>query len=153
MNGMTHKCVMKSEAGLYKIWPDCCDVILQWICAGLGENTDWIGENYTFGISYKDKMVGGLIFNNYRPNVDVWLTIYSTSPRWCSKFVLKYIFKTCFETLNCRRVNVLVSKSNKRSFDLCRRLGFVKEGFLRQYRENGEDCYIMGMLKKECRWL
>jgi len=144
---------MKSEAGLYRIKPDCGGVIMKWICDGLGEDTDWVGDSYTFGIEYRGQIVGGIIMNNYRKDLDVWLTIYSTSPHWCSKSVLKYIFTTCFETLNCKRVNVFVSKDNQKSLNLCTRLGFKKEGLLRQYRENGQDCFIMGMLKKECKWL
>lgn len=144
---------MKSEAALYRIKPDCGGVIMKWICDGLGEDTDWVGDSYTFGIEYRGQIVGGIIMNNYRKDLDVWLTIYSTSPHWCSKSVLKYIFTTCFETLNCKRVNIFVSKDNQKSLNLCTRLGFKKEGLLRQYRENGQDCFIMGMLKKECRWL
>lgn len=144
---------MKPEAELYSIKPDFDGSIQKWICDGLGENTDWIGDSYTFGICYGGRMVGGIIMNDYRKDLDVWLTIYSVSPRWCSKSVLKYIFKTCFETLNCKRVNVFISKDNSKSLSLCERLGFVKEGLLRQYRENGQDCYILGMLKRECRWL
>lgn len=153
MIGLKRVSDMKSEAELYKIMPDVNGVIAKWICDGLKEDTDWIGDSYTFGIAYKGKMAAGLILNNYRKDLDVWLTIYSVSPHWCAKSTLKYIFKTCFETLNCKRVNVLVSKDNIKSLSLCERLGFVKEGLLRQYRENGQDCYFMGMLKKECKWL
>ena len=144
---------MKAEAALYRIKPDSGGVIMKWICDGLGEDTDWVGDSYTFGIEYRGQIVGGIIMNNYRKDLDVWLTIYSTSPHWCSKSVLKYIFTTCFETLNCKRVNIFVSKDNRKSLSLCERLGFKKEGSLRQYRENGQDCFIMGMLKKECKWL
>lgn len=144
---------MSMEQEYYKIMPDSGGIIKKWICDGLGEDTNWVGDSFTFGVCYRGKMVAGLIFNNYRANLDLWMTIYSISPKWCSKSVLKYIFTTCFEVLNCKRANVLVSKDNHKSLSLCERLGFRKEGLLRQYRENGDDCYIMGMLKKECRWL
>jgi hypothetical protein len=137
----------------YRIMPDCGGVIKKWICTGLNTDMDWVGDSFTFGICYKGKMVGGIILNNYRKDLDVWLTIYSVSPRWCCKKVLKYTFLMCFKTLECKRVNVLVSKDNHKSLSLCERLGFVKEGLLRQYREDGKDCYILGMLKKECKWL
>ena len=150
---MIRRCAMSMEQEYYKIMPDSGGIIKKWICDGLGENTNWVGDSFTFGVCYRGKMVAGLIFNNYRANLDLWMTIYSISPKWCSKSVLKYIFTTCFEALNCKRANVLVSKDNHKSLSLCERLGFKKEGLLRQYRENGDDCYIMGMLKKECRWL
>ena len=153
MTGLKQASDLKLEQALYKIMPDYKGVIQKWICDGLNEDTDWIGDSYTFGICYKGKMVGGIILNNYRKDLDVWLTIYSVSPHWCAKSVIKYTFKTCFEALNCKRVNILVSKDNIKSLSLCERLGFVKEGLLRQYREDGKDCYFMGMLKKECKWL
>ena len=153
MTGLKQESGLKSEPVLYKIMPDFDGVIQKWICDGLKEDTDWIGDSYTFGICYKGKMVGGIILNNYRKDLDVWLTIYSVSPHWCVKSVIKYTFKTCFEALYCKRVNILVSKDNIKSLSLCERLGFVKEGLLRQYREDGKDCYFMGMLKKECKWL
>ena len=144
---------MKSEAELYRIMPDYMGVIQKWVCDGLGEDTQWIVDSFTVGIAYKGKIIAGIIMNNYRKDLDVWLTIYSTDKHWCARSVLKYVFKTCFETLKCKRVNILISKDNHKSISLCERLGFVKEGLLRQYRENGHDCYILGMLKKECKWL
>lgn len=153
MTGLKQVSDTKSVPALYKIMPDCNGVIAKWVCDGLGEDTEWIGDNYTFGICRQGKMVAGIILNNYRQDLDVWLTIYSVDPRWCVKSVLKYTFLVCFKTLDCKRVNVLVSKDNIKSLSLCERLGFVKEGLLRQYREDGKDCYFMGMLKKECKWL
>lgn len=153
MTGLKQESALKPEAALYRIMPDCDGAILRWVCNGLRENTEWVGDSYTFGVCYKGRMVAGIILNNYRKNKDVWLTIYSTDKHWCVKSVLKYTFKTCFETLNCDRVNILVDVDNQKSLSLCERLGFVKEGLLRQYREDGKDCYFMGMLKKECKWL
>lgn len=152
MNGMILKSDTKQDRGLYKIIPDSGGLLKNWICDGLGETSDWVGENYTIGILYDNKLIGGLIFNNYRVNVDIWLTIYTLNPKWCSRSVLRYIFTTCFETLKCKRVGVLVSKDNSKSLSLCQRLGFKIEGLLRQYRENGTDCYILGMLKEENKW-
>ena len=83
---------------------------------------------------------------------DCWLTIYTTTPYWAKRHVLRYIFNVVFNLIKAERCSVLVSKSNQKSFDMCKRLGFVEEGYLRQYRPNGDDCYVMGMLKKECKW-
>lgn len=152
MSGITQALDLKSEQGYCSIIPDCNGVIAKWVCDGLGYDTNWIGDNYTIGIKNKKNIIAGLIFNNYRDNVEVWLTIYSVSPYWCNKKILRYIFKTCFETLKCERVSVLVSKDNSKSLSLCKRLGFKIEGLLRRYRENGKDCYIMGMLKEENKW-
>ena len=143
---------MSREAELCKIWPDSDGIIARWVCAGLGENCDWIGPNLTIGISLGGKMIAGIIFNDLRPGRDVWLSIYSTNPRWCCRRVLRAVFETAFEAMKCRRVSLFVSRGNSASISLVERLGFKKEGMLRQYRDNGEDCFVYGMLKSECKW-
>jgi RimJ/RimL family protein N-acetyltransferase len=144
---------MKSEVELCKIVPDLDGSIAKWVCDGLKENTDWIGANVTIGIFLGGNLIAGIIFNDHRKDIDVWLTIYSIDKRWCTKAVIKYVFGIVFKLMNCRRCNIFISKDNQKSLSLCERLGFKKEGLLRQYRENGTDCYILGMLKSECRWL
>lgn len=136
-----------------KIYADINGDIARWVCRGLGFDENWVGENLTFGFAVDQRMVGGLIFNQYRPDQDVWWTIFSCDKRWCTRSVLKQMFTEAFVHLNCRRINLLVSKKNKHSLNFVRRLGFKKEGVLRQFREDGEDCYILGMLKQECQWI
>lgn len=143
---------MQSEMAYCKILPDSGNIISNWVCEMLGFDNSWVGDNYTIGIELEGKMIAGIIFNNYRKNCDVTLTIYSNNPRWCNKRILKYVFGVCFNKLNCRRVSVLVSKDNAKSLKLCKHLGFKVEGLLRQFRDNGEDCYFMGMLKTENKW-
>lgn len=143
---------MSKAAASCDIVTDSGGLIADWVCKGLGENIDWIGDNLTIGIVSDGKLLAGIIFNNYRPQTDVTLTIYTTNKRWCSKKILKHIFGIAFETLNVRRISLLVSVSNEECLRLVDRLGFKREGLLRQYRENGEDCYFLGMLKNECKW-
>ena len=143
---------MKLELESCKIFGDTDGSVMRWVCAGLGYDTDWVGGNVTMGISLNGKLIAGIIFNDLRPNVDVWLTIYSTDKRWCNRRVLRTVFNLAFEKMGCRRVSLFVSKDNEASIKLVEGLGFVREGLLRQYRENGSDCYVYGMLKQECKW-
>lgn len=151
MSGTTRKCDMTSEVVSYR--PDDTGGVLKWVCDGLGDDVADYGANLTIGVWLGNILIAGIILNDLRNNLDVWLTIYSTNKRWCTKSVVKYVFKIVFELMNCRRCNVFISKDNHASLSLCERLGFKKEGLLRQYRENGTDCYVLGMLKQECRYL
>lgn len=151
MTGLKQASGLKSEPVLCK--PDDSGEVIKWVCAGLGDEVEDYGANLTIGVYLGKKLIAGIILNDHRENHDVWLTIYSTDKRWCTKAVIKYVFGIVFILMNCRRCNVFISKDNHKSLSLCERLGFVKEGLLRQYRENGTDCYVLGMLKKECRWL
>ena len=51
-----------------EIIQDSCGLIAHWVCSSLAESDALVGENYTIGFVEGGKLVGGLIFNNYRPN-------------------------------------------------------------------------------------
>lgn len=133
--------------------PDDTGAVAAWVCAGLGDNIEDYGANLTIGVYLGKILIAGIIMNDHRKDVDVWLTIYSVNKRWCTKAVIKYVFGIVFNLMNCRRCNIFISKDNHASLSMCERLGFKKEGLLRQYRENGADCYVLGMLRTECKWL
>lgn len=135
-----------------EIIQDSCGLIAHWVCSSLGESDAWVGENYTIGFVEGGKLVGGLIFNNYRPNHDVWWTIYTNDKRWCCRKVLRFIFDMAFNVLKCRRISLLVSVSNKACLNLVKKLGFKIEGRLRAFRENGEDAFVLSILNSESLW-
>lgn len=124
-----------------------------WACQNLGDFSPLAGDYFTFAFYRNGKIIAALIFSGYRPNLDVWWTIYSIDKHWCTRNVLKTAFRTAFHQLNCRRINLLVSADNANSLSLVKRLGFVCEGCLRAYRDKGEDALVFGMLKSECHFL
>lgn len=143
---------MNKEAESFRITADSDGSVTKWVCDGLGEGMDWVGGYVTMAVYRGSKLIAGIIFNDIRPGRDVWLTIYSTDKRWCSRRVLRCIFGLVFDEMECSRASLFVSKGNRPSIKLVEGLGFVREGLLRQYRDNGDDCYVYGMLKNECKW-
>ena len=127
--------------------------IARWVCAGLNDEFGWYEQNLTFGFVQDGKLIGGLIFHDLRPHCDVWWTIYCNNRHWCNRKILRQMFAMVFQNMDCRRISLLVSKSNSQSLNFVQRLGFKIEGVLRKFRENGDDCYILGMLREECNWL
>jgi hypothetical protein len=65
--------------------------------------------------------------------------------------LLRTIFSTLFS--QAVRVTALVDPDNERAISICRRLGFVYEGFLRMGVEGRRDALIFGMLREDCRFL
>ncbi len=126
--------------------------IVKWVCDGLHESTNWVGEHVALGIYNENQLIAGIVYNDIRPNQDCWLTAYTCDKRWCSRRILQIIFGFAFDRLQCRRVNALVDTDNEKSIRLLSGLGFRQEGLLRQFRENGKDCFIYGLLKTECKW-
>lgn len=137
----------------YLILPDLSDQIADWVCRGLGLINVWKKQNLSYGFVYNGRLVGGLIFHDLQKHREVWWTIYTTDKHWCNRQMLRQMFAMAFKTMDCRRINILVNKSNQRSYNFVQRLGFVSEGLLRRYDENGEDCYFLGMLREECKWI
>ncbi len=126
--------------------------VVKWVCRGLKEKTDWVGCNVTLGIILHTQLIAGVIIHDIRPLRDAWLTIYSVNQRWCNRRVLRIIFDVVFDFLKCQRVSALVDVENLKSQSLVLRLGFVKEGCLRNFQDNGHDALVYSMLKKECQW-
>ena len=141
------------ESNEYKILSDVDGLIADWVCKGLNFDKNWLGNNITFGFCLGNKFIGGLIFHDIRPKQDVWWTVYSINKRWCNRRMLKKMFETAFQWLSCRRINILVDVDNKDSLNFVEKLGFKREGLLRSYRDDGKDCYLLGMLKDECKWI
>lgn len=143
---------LKTRSPQCEIFPDLTGEVVSFVCDGLGEKTDWVKENIALGIKLDGKLIAGIILNDLNPLINVWLTIYSTNKRWCNKRVLRAIFDTAFNFLNVRRISVMIDEKNKKSQKLAEGLGFVKEGVLRAFAENGENRIIFSMLKQECQW-
>ena len=135
-----------------RIFFDSNGSVVRWVCNNLGENTRWVGQNISLGILLENKLIAGIIINDIRPYVDAWLTIYAQNKRWCTRRVLRTVFDVVFNLLKCRRASVMVDADNTQSRKLVLRLGFVQEGVLRAYQNNGHDGLVYSMLTNECRW-
>jgi len=141
---------MMSDRVLCKV--DETKQTLLYVADGLGDNPDDYLPCLSLNISLNGKTIAGVLLNDLRPGRDVWMTIYSSDKRWATRSVIKYVFGIIFNLMNCKRASVFVTVDNLKSLKMCERLGFRKEGCLRQFRDDGKDCFVMGMLKQECKW-
>ena len=132
---------------------DSTNKVLEFVAGGLRDKVADYIPSLPIGIYQGGELIGGVLINDIRPQRDCWLTIYTTTPYWAKRQVMRYVFGVVFDLIQAKRCSVLVSLSNAISYKMCKQLGFVEEGILRQYRDNGEDCYVMGMLKSECKWI
>lgn len=129
---------------------DQSPLLSQWVMQNLQIPFCEMTPLFSIGFLYQNKLVGAVTFSDYRQNHDVWWTIYTCDKHWCSRRKLSVLFETAFLTLNCERINLIVSADNEASLHLVRKLGFIQEGFLRRFRLNDKkDCYLFSMLKTE----
>ena len=139
----------KDKVYTNKVVPDTGNVITDWVCRQLGYETRWPQQYMTFGVLQGEKIIAGLIFHDIHPMQDVTWTIYSENKTWCKRHIIKEFMRLAFAVFQCRRINILVDTDNQQCLKFVTRLGFKKEGLLRAYRENGKDCYFLGLLREE----
>lgn|GEM_PF-1261429 len=107
-----------------------------------------------FGILKQDKLIGAVVFDNYRPIAkSVCVSIALTDKRALNRQKLRELFEYPFIKLSCNRLVCMIENCNTPSINLARQLGFVHEGTLRQASLNNNDILIFGMLRNECKWL
>jgi len=70
-----------------------------------------------------------------------------------NRTMLKTLFHYPCIQLKGHRVTAYTEVDNRQANLFLRRLGFVKEGTMREISENLKDINIYGMLKRDCTWL
>lgn len=123
--------------------------IAHWVAQRLGVNG--FGPSRAIGVAIDGEIAAGVVYFNCR-HKNLEMAIASTTPKWATRQTLKHFFAYPFITQGCTRVTALVDRHEHeiRRFD--ERLGFVKEGVLRDAHPTG-DAVIYGMLKHECKWI
>ncbi len=97
-------------------------------------------------------ITAGTVYCNYTER-DVYMHHAQLNPRSLTLHYLREAFRYPFDQLRVHRVTATVAEGNAASLRFVRHLGFVDEGRVREYFENGDDAIILGMLRSECRLL
>jgi ribosomal-protein-serine acetyltransferase len=112
-------------------------------------------EAYVFGIYYLDEFVGSIEiqeinFRNKKCEIGYWL-----SEKYNGKGIMirscKTIINYIFDNIGLNRISILVATENYESQAIPEKLGFIKEGTLKNNEclyGNFVDNYIYGMTKK-----
>ena len=85
---------------------------------------------------------------------DIQIALVSENPKWFwSKPCVAGILNFPFEELGVERITGIVSRKNKKIRRLSKMLGFREEGIMRRGYNGRTDAVILGLLKKENRFL
>ena len=153
MSGITPAFVLSREAELSELVYDRSGCVAKMVADGLTLEAEEMLKGYAFAILVGSKILGGVVFSDYRAGDSAWISIYTTDKRWCTAKILKQIFGLAFDALHCRRLNALICADNRASISLSERCGFVCEGRMRNYFDDGADALIFGMLRSECKFI
>jgi len=129
------------------------DSIAQWAQDRIDGNLGF-DKPFSIGIIKDNRLVGAVIFDNYRPQLkSIFVSIVLIDKIVLTRTLIYSLFDYPFNTLNVNRVQAMINVNNTPSIRLCQKLGFLREGILREASEHGEDILLFGMLKRECKWL
>jgi len=121
----------------------------------IGSHAHFVGMQHVYTIAIFDnacEFMAVVLYTDYT-GMDIAMHIASVSPKWATRESLRVIFTYPFVELGVQRVSAATKQSYAHALEALRRVGFVREGELRNYHEDGDSDIISGMLKEECRWI
>lgn len=133
------------------------EAVTQWVEAQL--QTTLGRPSVAIGVVADEQLSAGITYTHYVQDPrdgaprSIEMSIASTSPRWCTRRVLHFLFRYPFLDLGVGRVQVTVHRRNKHTRNFVERLGFVYEGKGRRAWPTGGDAVVYSMLPHECRWI
>lgn len=104
------------------------------------------------GVVDGPELLAVVIYSDYR-EIDIEMSIASTTPRWASRDIIRALFEYPFIQLRTDRVTAITSKNNRHTRRFLERLGFRLEGTHRKALRGGRTACTYGMLRDECKWL
>ncbi len=124
------------------------------------EVCQWVGERVpvlvgraphnafaALGVVRRGAMAAGVVFHNYRPGIDIEVSLAADDPSWAHPAILRRLFSYPFTQLG------VIGRKNKRCRRFCEGLGWKLEGVVRRAYDGKEDAILMGMLPGDCRFL
>jgi len=94
----------------------------------------------------------GIVFERFTGESIEMHIAANPSKRWMTKTFLHLWFHYPFIQLGVNRITANIASKNKSALNLAERLGFKKEGVIREAM-GGDDLIAYGMLKNECRFI
>lgn len=114
-------------------------------------------ENFVFAVRYQDRLIGlvnldGLDWPNSHVEVGIALTDPDARGLGLASEAITLLIRYCFDELGLHRIWARIIEDNSPSLHLFGKLGFQKEGVLRQHvlrRGQYRDMYLFSLLKDE----
>lgn len=131
--------------------------VIRWVELQLELREGFFDGAMAIGVVYQNQPIAGVVYSGYRKFnnglVTLEATIASTTPRWCTRPILRAVFRYPFTYLKCVRLQTVCSRKAKDVRAFNERLGFKMEGVGRRAWDGRTDAICFSMLPQECRWL
>lgn len=134
--------------------PEHKRAVTEWLAARQGMTAQEMVHTYDYEILAcvrHRELIGAVLFIHHQGrNIEAhWAGVTG----WLSRRHIRQIFAYPFQQLGVHRVTTMVPAHNNVARDVVLRLGFTREGVLREATDTGEDLELYGMLRHECRWV
>lgn len=124
--------------------------IADWCEARIEHFSGWGSDPKAIGYEFDGELKAGVVYTNYS-GANVFVTIAADAP--LTRKFLFAIFWCPFEQFGVNHITCAIEASNRRSLKFCMHMGFRLRGKLPESAVNGEDVILMGLLKRDCRFL
>lgn len=127
---------------------------------------EWVGERVpvlmgraphnafaALGVVRRERMAAGVVFHNYRPGIDIEVSIAADDPSWAHPAILRRLFSYPFNQLGVIRLTCIIGRKNKRCRRFSEGLGWKLEGVVRRAYDGHQDACLYGMLRQDARFL
>lgn len=127
------------------------DRIMDWVAAriaGVPMHYRWT-EARAIGLVEGGRILAGLVVHNYVAAAgNCELSFAADGAKWATRPSIRALLAYPFEQLALNRVTTMIAARNIRALRLNEKLGFVREGLMRQGAGN-DDLVILGLLREE----
>jgi len=124
--------------------------IADWCEARIEHFSGWGSDPRCIGLEVDGALRAGVVYTNFS-GANIFASIAADGPL-TRKFMFA-IFWCPFVQFGVRHITCSIEESNVKSVHLCTRMGFVLRGRLPEAAADGGDIVLMGMLRRDCRFL
>ncbi len=132
--------------------------VCRWASSQLYGRDDVFNGDKAIGWIKDGQIFGATIYSDFKTDAkgklfSCEMTGICLDKRWANRYILRELFAYPFTQLKLKRVQMITSVNAGGVNNVVSKLGFTKEGILRQGYVLGGDAVIWGMLQQDCEWI
>ena len=113
----------------------------------------WEDDATAIGREVRGELVAVCVYEHFTA-ADCHVHVASDRrPGWCTRALLTHWYAYPFIQLGLNRVTGLVPANNAAALKFDLHMGFKPEGRLREALPDGSDLIVLGMLRRDCRYI
>lgn len=121
------------------------EAVIRWTADQMGRPVDPTGKT-ALAVERNGDIIAGIFYSGYTGG-DIQIALAATDPRWCTPGNMRVILGYPFLQLGTRRLSAVCHVKNDKVHRLMKGLGFMREGKLHDFFEDGHGI-VYGMTRR-----